>query len=81
VRRRTISPDGKGSKEVRFCAEIQYEGGIHSDICWNCDTRQPDKPLTDDYRKFLHDCLDEWLDKSEGTGHFVVGHWGEVENL
>lgn len=77
---------------MRFCAEIEYEGeyfdewskkieqgGIHSDICWNCNPHNPDEPLSDDHRKFLHDCLDEWLDKSKGTGHFVVGHWGECE--
>jgi hypothetical protein len=36
-----------------------------------------------DYRKFLHDCLDEWINKSKGTGAFWLGDpkyfetWGE----
>lgn len=45
-----------------FCGEIQYntpEGMVHSDICWH----KTDQPMTEAYRKFLHQCLDEWLDK------------------
>ena len=45
-----------------FCGEIQYdttEGMVHSDICWH----NADKQITPEYRKFLHECLDEWLDK------------------
>lgn len=26
------------------------------------------------YRKFLHRCLDEWLDESKGTGVFYIGN-------
>jgi hypothetical protein len=57
----------------RVCAEFQYEGDgspIHSDICpHNCDA----KHMTEKYRAFLHSCLDEWLDNSNGTGGFIIG--------
>ena len=65
-----------------YCGEISYdtpEGGVHSDICHHND----DQPIGDGYRKFLHDCLDEWLNKSNGTGAFWVGdpdyfdNWGK----
>jgi hypothetical protein len=29
--------------------------------------------FTPEYRKFLHNCLDEYLDKSKGTGIFYIG--------
>jgi len=54
-----------------FCGEIQYfpkDSSVHSDIC-----KHNDGPITDTYRKFLHDCLDEWLNQSDGTGAFWVG--------
>jgi hypothetical protein len=69
---------------MKFCGEITYDnhkGGVHSDICWNCDTKG--QPMDPDYRKFLHDCLDEWINKSKGTGAFWLGDpkyfetWGE----
>jgi hypothetical protein len=41
---------------------------IHSDLY-----KASDKELTEDFRQFLHDCLDEWLNKSKGTGAFWVG--------
>lgn len=53
-------------------AEIEYvqENGlsIHSDIC------PPDCKfnINNEYREFLHNCLDEWLDKSNGTGGFYI---------
>lgn len=66
---------------MQFCGEISYEGeyfdewskkmeigSIHSDICWHSD-----KPMDEEYKKFLHDCLDEWLDKANGTGAFWLG--------
>ena len=32
-----------------------------------------EKNLNDaEYRQFLHTCLDEWLDKSSGTGGFYI---------
>ncbi len=55
-------------------AEIEYftdpkKCNIHSDICPpKCDY----KNIDDDYKKFLHQCLDEWLNKSEGTGIFYI---------
>lgn len=71
---------------MKFCGEITYDRGynekgeaetdfwIHSDICFECDPELEDSPLTEDHRKFLHDCLDEWLNKSNGTGIFWVGN-------
>ena len=56
-----------------FCGEIYYEtteGGVQSDIC-----KHEEGPISDEYRKFLHDCLDEWLNKSEGTGVFWIGDY------
>lgn len=58
---------------MNFCGEISYdtpEGGVHSDICWH--TENP-IPLNENYIKFLHDSLDEWLTKSNGTGGFWIG--------
>lgn len=55
-----------------YCGEILYdtpEGGVHSDICHHSG----DTPIGPNYRQFLHDCLDEWLNKSNGTGAFWVG--------
>ena len=55
-----------------FCGEITYTNSddqpVHSDICWHRDT-----PIDSDYRKFIHTCLDEWLDKNNGTGYFALG--------
>lgn len=59
-----------------ICSEIEYllEDGalVHSDLCW-------DYPLTEEHRKFLHDNLDEWLDRSRKTGIFYVGTLPENE--
>lgn len=52
-----------------ICAEVEYGPGIHSDIC----AENVDQLADPDYRKFLHDCLDEWLDNSHGTGVFYIG--------
>ena len=54
-------------------AEIEYrredEIWVHSDICPpSCDLNN----LDDEYRKYLHDSLDEWLNKSGGTGIFYI---------
>ena len=54
-------------------AEVEY---IDSDL----ETRHSDigpyegkmSNITPEYRKFLHDNLDEWLDKSDGTGIFFI---------
>lgn len=56
---------------MEFCGEIQYEtdaGNVHSDICFHSEN-----PMNEDFRQFLHDCLDEWLNKSKGTGAFWIG--------
>lgn len=63
--------------EIQY-KEIAYEDGKfidkgwrHSDLCpGNCD---PDGIDNKEYRQFLHDNLDEWLNKSNGTGFFYVG--------
>lgn len=63
--------------EEEVCAEIEYfdherEGWVHSDIC-------PEQHLLSEvadmeqYKLLLHQCLDEWLDRSNGTGHFLIG--------
>ena len=63
-------------------AEIEYinEKGqsIHSDICpRDCDFKNIDK----EYRDFLHKCLDEWLNNSNGTGVFYIKEEGfEIDN-
>lgn len=57
---------------MEFCGEILYdtaEGMVHSDICFHANGKE----MSDDYRKYLHDSLDEWLNKSIGTGAFWVG--------
>jgi hypothetical protein len=62
---------------VKFCGEIIYEtkdGNVHSDICFNCNPSNDSRALTVDYRKFIHACLDEWLNQSNGTGAFWVGN-------
>ena len=63
------------SKKVH--SEILYRPktgiNIHSDTCpKNCDFDNIDK----DYRKYVHDLLDEWLDKSNGTGIFYIRESG-----
>lgn len=61
--------------KIKFHGEIVYDtevGGVHSDICNGCFADTPVE-LTEEYRKFIHDCLDEWLNKSNGTGAFWVG--------
>ena len=63
---------------MNFCGEIQYKttnGNVHSDICYQCGPHLVDyeNNVNDEYRQFLHNCLDEWLNKSNGTGAFWVG--------
>lgn len=63
---------------MKFCGEIKYDhvvlGGFSMKLCWCCGNGKSliDKPMTDDYRKYLHHCLDEWISSSKGTGHFVL---------
>jgi hypothetical protein len=55
-------------------AEVEYvrsDGSkVHSDICpANCSA----EGITDvDYRKRLHECLDEWLNNSKGSCGFYI---------
>lgn len=55
-------------------AEIEYlkpnNEKIHSDICPpKCSA---DNLTNEEWRKFLHGCLDEWLDNSNGTCGFYI---------
>ena len=53
-----------------FCGSISYEtddSSVGSDICMHGGKFGVEE------RQFLHDCLDEWLDKSNGTGSFWLG--------
>jgi hypothetical protein len=68
---------------ISFCGGIEYETpsemgtpgwSVGSDLCYNCQGHQPLEPLTQDHRRLLHQALDEWLDKSNGTGSFWVGN-------
>ena len=46
---------------------------IHSDTCpSNCNFED----INDEYRKYVHDLLDEWLDESNGTGIFYIKEEG-----
>lgn len=69
-------------KPLAFCAEIQYEtdeGMIHSDICYGCEDGNP-RIMSDESRQFYHDCLDEWLNNSGGTGAFYLGSvWNFID--
>lgn len=62
--------------EIEYQAETEELGkhSVHSDICPpDCDL----KNISEEYRKFLHDNLDEWLNNSKGTGIFYIT--GETE--
>ena len=67
-----------GEMAKHICGEITYEtdiGPIHSDICIpDMDDVDRVEDCGDTHRKFLHRVLDEWLDKSNGTGFFHVGN-------
>ncbi len=56
-------------KTKEIVAEFEYtkENGdnIHSDLDFDFDMKEK-------MRKPLHDCLDEWLDKSKGEGGFYL---------
>ena len=62
---------------IHVHTEIEYrteneelgEHTVHSDVCPpNCSLEN----ITEDYRKFLHGVLDEWLNNSGGTGIFYI---------
>lgn len=71
--------------EEKVCAEIQYShsqrGWVHSDICPTLHYLSEVSDM-EQYKLVLHQCLDEWLDNSNGTGHFVIGAsgWEEIKN-
>lgn len=57
-----------------ICSEIMYDspkGPVHSDLCAEGDKAKFMK--CPEWRKFLHDNLDEWLNNSNGTGYFYIG--------
>lgn len=63
---------------MRFCGEIQYmseNGPVHSDVCHGCNPKNLDSPVD---RDFYHSLLDEWLNKSGGTGFFWLGNVDEI---
>jgi hypothetical protein len=56
-------------------AEYQKTDGtwVHSDICppqclWS--------NMSEEHKKYLHDCLDEWLSESNGSGQFYIENEG-----
>lgn len=73
----------KNSPHLHICAEVMYEkegvGGIHSDLCAEWDGT----PASDsEWRKLLHDSLDEYLDNMvdpESQGIFYVGDADNVQ--
>jgi len=61
----------------RVHAEIIYKNAngdsVHSDICPpQCDFTN----INEEYKLFLHQCLDEWLENSNGTGTFYIREEG-----
>lgn len=74
---------GKGARmsDQHVCAEVTYGEGIHSDLCADSVDRLSDP----EYSAFLHANLDEWLDRSNGTGGFYIGYtsceFGAVSTL
>ena len=61
--------------EIRYIQNVVDKESVQSDIHW-----EGGSGVTEDYRKLLHDSLDEWLNKSNGTGAFWIGDpdyfWG-----
>lgn len=61
--------------EIEYAIQSgEYTGSnCHSDIC------PPDhdfSKINEEYRRFLHECLDEWLNNSNGTGMFYIAKEG-----
>jgi hypothetical protein len=54
--------------EIAYIQDVRNKESVHSDIY-----SEGGSDLTDEFKKFLHDCLDEWINKSNGTGIFWVG--------
>ena len=57
-------------------AEIEYINEdletVHSDIGPGGGDLNAALAVSPDFRQYLHDNLDEWLDKSDGTGIFYI---------
>jgi hypothetical protein len=62
--------------------EIDYQNengdSVQSDICPPCCDFNKITPM---YRQYLHELLDEWLDKSMGTGIFYIGSEAKTKHL
>lgn len=63
-------------------AEIEYlnvfNQKVHSDLCPpDCDYRK----ISAEHYKSLHDALDEWIYKSNGTGIFYIGSEKRTKSL
>jgi hypothetical protein len=63
---------------MKLQAEIEYiraDGTkVHSDIePPEFDSENMNDPK---WRAFIHNCLDEWIDKSQGTGCFYIEEVG-----
>lgn len=59
-------------------SEIKYKD-IHSDLCPNkCKFSFIDENDKNEYFKFLHEALEEWLQNSDGDGYFYIGN---IKNL
>ena len=61
---------------MNICGEIQYDS-VHSDICLGHDLAAYPTP-SNDQREFLIACLNEWLNKSNGTGFFYIGNIDDI---
>jgi len=60
--------------EIEYLTRAEMCNKVHSDICPpGCSSANMDD---ESWRKFLHECLDEWLDTSDGTGGFYIKQEG-----
>lgn len=68
-------------KTEHVCAEIMYsymkkfdDGSEHEwSVCSDLCGTMTDGSVSDEWRELLHGSLDEWLDKSCGSGMFWIG--------
>lgn len=57
----------------KVTAELTYRRNDGTDVQEDISPPQNDfARLNDHYRKFLHLCLEEWLNNSDGTGGFHI---------
>jgi hypothetical protein len=62
--------------EIEYQKQVGESTWVHSDICPKmCKWEN----LDEKHRKYLHDCLDEWLDNSGGSGQFYIEEEGYRE--